>query len=112
MIERYGAARYAQDSGATVVHELSADYPIVGLRSARLLRKEVPDDETIIIVDVLNSTPEPDGSTKRYQLRTDPSAYNGEASRNAHAAVASTWRLANGELAFKDYRDYMPSFES
>ncbi|MDR0481271.1 MAG: hypothetical protein LBG66_05230, partial [Gallionellaceae bacterium] len=117
MIDRYGPARYVADSGATVVCELGADHPIVGLRTARLLRKDVPGDEEdegepIIYADLLNSTPEPDGTVKRYMLRIDPEAYGGEASRNLLAAVASTWRNADGSLHFKDWRDYAPVFES
>ena len=91
---------------------MPADHAIVGLRTARLLRKEVPGDEAIIMVDLLNSTPEPDGTTKRYLLRTDPSAYDGLASRDCLAAVASTWRNADDSLAFKKPSDYQPQFES
>ena len=112
MIDLYGSKRYLIDSGATVIQELAPDHYIVGLRTARLLRKEVPNDETIIMVDVLNSTPEPDGSVKRYQLRIDPSAYEGLASRDCLAAVASTWRMPDGSLAFKRPQDYQPVFES
>jgi len=112
MIDRYGPARYVQDSGAEVVHELPADHSMIGLRTARVLRKEVPDDEPIVYVDLLNSTPEPDGTVKRYMLRVDPNAYSGEASRNAHAAAASTWRDANGELTYKRWQDYAPQAES
>jgi hypothetical protein len=113
MIDLYGPKRYLTDSGAVVVHEYPADHAIIGLRSARLLRKEVADDEPIVMIDLLNSTPEPDEKeTKRYQLRVDPNAYDGQAARDCHAAVASTWRMPNGALAFKDYRDYEPSFES
>jgi hypothetical protein len=64
------------------------------------------------MVDVLNSTPEPDGTVKRYQLRVDPNAYDGEASRDCLAAVASTWRMPDGSLAFKRPQDYAPVFES
>jgi hypothetical protein len=112
MIERYGAERYVVDSGATVVHELPIDHPLQGLRSARLLRKDVPDDEPIIYVDLLNSTPEPDGTTRRYMLRIDPNAYDGEASRNVHAAAASTWRNADGSVTYRNWRDYAPAAES
>ena len=100
MVERYELARYIVDSGATVVHELPADHPLPGLRTARLLRRaarwrapisfedelerieyelaqededkltgEVRTGEPIFYVDLLNSTPEPDGSVKRYVLR-------------------------------------------
>jgi hypothetical protein len=112
MIDRYGPKRYLEDSGAVVVQEMPADHPIVGLRTARLLRKEVPDDETIIMLDLLNSTAEPDGTVKRYMLRCDPNAYGGAAATDVHAAAASTWRLPDGSLAFEDYRDYAPGFES
>lgn len=112
MIDRYGPVRYFVDSGATVVCELGADEPVAGLRTGRLLRKDVPRHEPIIYADLLNSTPEPDGTVKRYMLRVDPDAYGGKAARNLHAAVASTWRNADGSLHFSDYRDYAPVFES
>jgi hypothetical protein len=112
MIDRYGPKRYLADSGATVVQELPADHHIVGLRTARLLRKEVPGDEPIIMIDLLNSTPEPDGTVKRYLLRVQPDAYQGEASRDCLAAAASTWRMPDGALAFKRPQDYAPVFES
>jgi hypothetical protein len=117
MIDRYGPKRYVTDSGATVVAELPADHPQIGLRTARLLRKEVPNDEPIIYLDLLNSTPEPDGSVKRYMQRIDPNAYGGEAARNVHAASASTWRDRNadgtvGPLTYKRWQDYVPSAES
>jgi hypothetical protein len=99
MIDHYGPARYVADSGAQIVCELGADHPIVGLRTARLLRKGVPGDEPIFYADLLDSTPEPDGTVKRYMLRIDPNAYDGEASRNLLAAAASTWRNADGSLS-------------
>jgi hypothetical protein len=112
MIDRYGPARYVTDSGSIVVQELSKDHELIGLRTGRLLRKEVPDDEPIIYVDLLNSTPEPDGTVKRYMLRVDPNAYGGEASRSVHAAAASTWRNGDGSLAYGDWREYAPGAES
>ena len=112
MIDRYGSARYVQDSGARIVDQRGNDDPIVGLRTARLLIKAVKDDEVIVCVDLLNSTPEPDGSVKRYQLRVDPKAYGGAASLNCLAAVASTWRNKDGSLFFKSPADYRLEFES
>ena len=113
MVDRYGPARFVVDSGAVVVQELPADHRMVGLRSARLLRKEVSGDEPIVFVDLLNSTPEPDGTVKRYMLRVDPNAYGGLASKNVHAAAASTWRTGPGkDLVFPDWRDYAPDYES
>jgi hypothetical protein len=52
MMDLYGTARYLLDSGAASVNQ--DDYGI-------LYRKEVPNDEPIVMVRVLNSTPEPDG---------------------------------------------------
>ena len=112
MIDRYGPARFVKDSGAKVVAQLPADFNMAGLRDARLLVKNVRDDEAIVYVDLLNSTPEPDGSTKRYMLRVDPNAYDGAASRDCLAAVASTWRNKDGSLVFKKPSDYRPTFES
>jgi hypothetical protein len=45
-------------------------------------------------------------------LRCDPNAYGGDATRNAHAAAASTWRNADGSLACKRWQDYAPGAES
>jgi hypothetical protein len=112
MIERYGIARYIHDSGASVVHELPADYALKGLRGAKLYRKEVPNDEPIIMISVDNSTAEPDGSIKRYELRVQPDAYGGLASADCLAAMASTWRHEDGSLAFARPQDYVPAVET
>lgn len=48
------------------------EHELIGARTGRLLRREIRDDEPIVIVDLLNSTPEPDGSVKRYQFRVPP----------------------------------------
>ena len=53
-----GPGAYLADSGATIIHE---DLDPLGA-TRRLLRKEVPDDEPIVMIDVQNSTQEPDGS--------------------------------------------------
>lgn len=112
MMERYGYERYMRDCNAVVVDQLPVDHPIKGLRDARLLVKNVRDDEPIVYVDLLNSTPEPDGSVKRYMLRVDPNAYYGAASRSAHAAAASTWRNRDGTLTYERFEDYRPQAES
>ncbi|MCL5459859.1 hypothetical protein M3M33_14580, partial [Loigolactobacillus coryniformis] len=88
------------------VQHLPIDHKMFGLRDAKLLVKLVPGDEPIVYVDLLNSTPEPDGTVKRYMLRVDPNAYGGMASKDCHAAAASTWRKRNGDLEFQDYKDY------
>ncbi len=112
MIERYGADRYVRDSGAMIMHSVPDDHPLIGLRGAKLYRKNVPDDESIYCVDVANSTPEPDGSIKRYMLRVDPNAYGGRAAQDCIAAIASTWRMEDGSMVFAHPEDYCPHIET
>jgi hypothetical protein len=96
MIERYGLERYMQDCGATVIH--SDDFGI-------LLKKELPDDEPIITVQVINSTPEPDGTFKKYFLRVHPECRplldGGEVGKaqemTALNAIASTFGMRGEE---------------
>jgi hypothetical protein len=112
MMKRYGYERYMADCGAKVIEECPADYSAVGLRTARLLYKEVKDDEPICYVDMLNSTPEPDGSVKRYMIRVDPNAYGGAASKSLLAGMASTWRDGKGGMLFERPQDYQPVIET
>jgi hypothetical protein len=113
MIERFGAARYVMEGNATVVHTVPPNHELVGLRGARLLQKQAPfHRELVVFVELVNSTPEPDGTCKRYMLRVDPQAYQGQAALDCHAAVASTWRRADGSLAYERYTDYRPVAES
>jgi hypothetical protein len=63
MIELYGQERFLLDAGAAEVHRD---------RFGVLYRKELPNDEPLVMVKVRNSTPEPDGSTKDYFLRVNP----------------------------------------
>jgi hypothetical protein len=78
MIARYGHARYLHDAGATLVHEDNR---------GKLWRKERPDDSDLLMVEVRNSTPEPDGSIKDYFLRVPPEV------KTASEAVAWTFGL-------------------
>jgi hypothetical protein len=118
MLERYGGwARYMASCGPDVVDSVSPDYEIVGLRGAKLLRKELPGEpEPIVYLDMLNSTPEADGTHRRYFERIDPKAYRGDAGWLCHAAMASRWhhRTESGELrrTFLRWQDYQPSTES
>jgi hypothetical protein len=117
MIERHGWARYIADSGARVVDQAPSDHPIAGLRGARLLRKDLPGEpEPIVFLEMINSTPEPDGTYRRYLERIDPKAYRGAAGRLCQAAMASRWhyRDGSGQLrrTFADWRDYRPTAES
>jgi hypothetical protein len=43
-----------------------------------------------MMVKVVNSTQEPDGTFKDYFIRVDPNAYGGL--KTARQAIASTWR--------------------
>jgi hypothetical protein len=112
MIERYGQERYIRDSGAVLVDSRPADFGLVGLRDAKLYRKELSGDEPIICLDMLNSTPEPDGTTKRYTIRVSPNEYGGRSARDCLAAMASTYRMADGSLIFKTPEDYAPGVET
>jgi hypothetical protein len=85
-----GAAAYTRDSGA---ERLDHDE-----RFGTLWRRNVPDDEPIVMIEVVNSTPEPHGSRKRYWLRVPPNT------TTAHDAVAWTFGIPA--------KDYAPSMET
>jgi hypothetical protein len=89
MIERYGAARYVEDTGAVVIAEDEC---------GELLVKELQNDEPIMMVKVLNSTAEPDGSYKHYFLRVPPNM------TSPREAVAWTFGL--------DTDDYAPDLQT
>ena len=63
MLERYGYAKYLQDSGT---REIQRD------EFGVLYKKNIPDDEPLVMVRVINTTPESDGSHKEYFLRVPP----------------------------------------
>ncbi len=90
MIERMGQWRYLQESGATLVHTDS--------RGA-LYRKEIPNDEPLVMVKVKNATQEPDGSYKDYFLRVPPTI--------TMAAQAVAWTFG-----FSKVEEYAPSIET
>lgn len=90
MVERMGVDRYIADLGALPVD--ASDY-------GRLYRIEQPDDEPMVLVRLINSTPEPDGSNKEYWLRVPPHI------ERARQAVAWTFGIENEE-------EYEPAFES
>ena len=114
MIELYGAPKYLLDSGAKIINHDQAGI---------LYRKDILDDEAMVMVRVLNSTPEPDGVMmreeaiavfgdaakaainapedarfKEYMIRVPPGM------RTAHEAVAWTFGL--------DAEEYHPAIES
>ncbi|MFE2558805.1 DUF6745 domain-containing protein [Streptomyces sp. NPDC059352] len=78
MLEYYGYDRYLAASGAR--HEHRDETGV-------LWRVELADDEDVVMVEVVNSTPEPDGSHRTYWLRVPPST------RTAREGVAWTFGL-------------------
>ena len=63
-----------------------------------LWRVDLPNDEPLVMVEVLNSTPEPDGTRRTYFLRVPPNT------RTARQGVAWTFGLAEEE--------YSPKFQT
>jgi hypothetical protein len=63
MMDRFGADRLIRESNAKLVHEDEF---------GRLHRIDVQGDEPLVMVEVVNSTAEPDGSFKDYWLRVQP----------------------------------------
>jgi hypothetical protein len=63
LIERVGHERFLS---------LTEAKPIHGDNCGKLYRINLPDDEPIVLVEVVNSTPEPEGYCKHYFLRVPP----------------------------------------
>ncbi|MGW8762830.1 DUF6745 domain-containing protein [Streptomyces sp. NPDC055815] len=78
MLEYYGYDRYLAVSGAR--HEHSDETGV-------LWRIALADDEDVVMVEVVNSTPEPDGTHRTYWLRVPPTT------RTAREGVAWTFGL-------------------
>jgi hypothetical protein len=89
MMDIYGESRYLIDSDATEVDRS---------KYGTLYRLPIRGDESLVMVKVRNSTPEPDGTYKHYFLRVPPSIMS------AKAAVAWTFGL--------DENHYHPNLES
>ncbi|PYX53904.1 MAG: hypothetical protein DMG76_23675 [Acidobacteria bacterium] len=79
MIEKFGKERYIREGGAVLMHE--DDF-------GKLWNKVQPGDEDLRVVEVINGTPENDGSFRTYFLRVAPTI------TTARAAVASTYKLS------------------
>lgn len=109
MIDRFGHEKYLRQSNAKLIDSCPEDHPMIGLRTAKLW--SIGD---MTMLDLLNSTPEPDGTVKRYVIPVDGALYDGLAGRSCHAASASTWRMRGDKtkLAFAKPEDYAPEFES
>ncbi|MFF9511927.1 DUF6745 domain-containing protein [Streptomyces sp. NPDC014724] len=84
MLEFYGYDRYLSESGAEPVHRDETGV---------LWRIALDGDEDVVMVEVVNSTPEPDGTSRTYWLRVPPST------RTAQNGVAWTFGLQGKEYA-------------
>jgi hypothetical protein len=78
MLEFYGYERYLTEPGAEPVHRDD---------SGALWRIELERDEPVVMVEVVNATPEPDGTRRVYWLRVPPTT------RTAREGVAWTFGL-------------------
>jgi hypothetical protein len=89
MLERLGYERFVRKARLK---------PVQADRFGRLYRLDPHWTEPIALVEVLNSTPEPNGSRRRYFLYVPPTV------RTAHQAVAWTFGLGP--------KEYRPDMES
>lgn len=89
MLEKYGFSKYLQNAGAKLIDEDEF---------GKLWSIDLPGDEPLVMCEVLNSTPEPDGSIKTYFLRVPPNM------RTCHEGIAWTFGL--------EKQMYDPSFQS
>nr|WP_234364981.1 hypothetical protein [Streptomyces sp. RTd22] len=89
MLEHYGYDRYLDESGAQPVHRDETGV---------LWRIDLAADEPVVMVEVVNSTPEPDGTHRTYWLRVPPRT------RTAREGVAWTFGL--------DAETYVPERET
>ena len=78
MLEHYGYDRYLTESDARPVHRDETGV---------LWRIDLVGDEDVVMVEVVNSTPEPDGTHRVYWLRVPPTT------RTAREGVAWTFGL-------------------
>lgn len=110
MIDKLGMEKFVRDGGFKTMDEDTDMYD----RPRRLLKKTLQDDEDLVLIEVTNSTAEPDGTFKKYLMRVDPNAYNGRASKECKAAIASTWRTKTpgAPLMFATPEEYVLDVET
>lgn len=82
MLEFYGYDRYLSESGAE---------PVQRDETGILWRIPLTGDEDVVMVEVVNSTPEPDGTSRTYWLRVPP------ATRTAREGVAWTFGVSEAD---------------
>jgi hypothetical protein len=95
MVERFGVERLVREGGAELLDESDS-----GRLWRRPMQREVrfrwgsaPREEPLVMVEVRNSTPEPDGSFRTYFLRVPP------AMTSSQEAVAWTFGMSGEEYA-------------
>ncbi|WP_219508539.1 DUF6745 domain-containing protein, partial [Nonomuraea ceibae] len=88
MLEHFGVDRYLAESGARPEHSDETGV---------LWRIELPGDEPVAMVEVVNSTPEPDGTRRTYFLRVPPWV------RRAREGVA--WTFGVNEESYRPERE-------
>ena len=86
MIDQYDIkykGKYLLDSGAKIIDKDKDQFgkPLI------LYKKEINDDEPIVMIKMINSTPEPDNSFKEYFLRVPPDI------KKAKEAIAWTFNV-------------------
>ncbi len=82
MLEHFGYERYLREAGA---RKMGSD------ETGTLWWLDLPGDEPLVMVEVINSTPEPDGTSRIYWLRVPPRT------PTARAGVAWTFGLTEEE---------------
>jgi hypothetical protein len=84
MLKRYTPEKFIRDSQAQKIAEDEF---------GELYRKNLPNEQALLFVKVINSTPEPDGTFREYFLRVPPEMVT------AREAVAWTFGLMANEYA-------------
>jgi hypothetical protein len=82
LLERFGLENYLKTGGAVMIHSDPR---------GKLWKKDVKGDDPVVMVEVLNSTPEPDGTIKTYMIPVPPD------SRTASGAIAWTFGMTESE---------------
>ncbi|MBM2621098.1 hypothetical protein JIG36_36920 [Actinoplanes sp. LDG1-06] len=82
MLEHFGYDRYLREAGARAMHQDE---------TGTLWFLALPGDEPLVMVEVVNATPEPDGTSRVYWLRVPPTT------RTAREGVAWTFGLTADE---------------
>ncbi|MCO8272264.1 hypothetical protein M1L60_16850 [Actinoplanes sp. TRM 88003] len=89
MLEHFGYDRYLREAGAQSLHKDE---------TGTLWHLPLPGDEPLVMVEVVNATPEPDGTSRIYWLRVPPTV------RTAREGVAWTFGL--------EATDYHPKIQT